>query len=31
MSGTGSTIYGIFEKGKRAKINTSLEFAEFYV
>lgn len=31
MSGTGSTIYGIFEKGGSAAIRSDLEFVPFFV
>lgn len=30
MSGTGSTVYGIFEKGKQAVIHTDIPFAEYF-
>lgn len=31
MTGSGSAIYGIFDKGKKANIVTSLEFREFFI
>lgn len=31
MSGSGSAIFGIFEKGKRAEIKAEVAFQEFYV
>jgi 4-diphosphocytidyl-2-C-methyl-D-erythritol kinase len=31
MSGTGSTVYGIFPKGVRAEISVGVGFEEFYV
>lgn len=30
MSGSGSTIYGIFEQGRKATINSTLSFKEYY-
>ncbi|KAA5537450.1 4-(cytidine 5'-diphospho)-2-C-methyl-D-erythritol kinase [Taibaiella lutea] len=29
LSGTGATVYGIFEKGKRAEIQSDIQFDEF--
>lgn len=31
MSGSGSTIYGIFEKGRQAVIESSLSFESYYI
>lgn len=31
MSGTGSTLYGIFEKGKKADIKVDVPFSSFYI
>lgn len=30
MSGSGSTVYGIFKKGERANVESSLTFQEYY-
>lgn len=31
MSGSGSAVYGIFEKGKKATISVTVKYEEFYV
>lgn len=31
MSGTGSTVYGIFPKGEKAAINSTVPFSDFYI
>lgn len=31
MTGSGSTIYGIFDKGKKAEINTALKYTAYYM
>jgi hypothetical protein len=31
MSGSGSAIFGIFNKGERAEVKVGVDFEEYYV